>query len=160
LETIGERAFYGSGLKQVNYKGTMEEWIEVEKGEQWLDSTETTKVHCSDGILDVVDVKKNASAEELHNLGCKYFRGNGEKTDPNDLVAAELFTKAAEQGDEKSKVALKQLQQMVHEESATNNIIEDVFKSTMSETKNAFKSSVNETKEAFKKAFGGLFGKK
>ena len=98
VKTIGNYAFKGSGLKQVNYKGKMEEWIEVEKCKVWLDSTETTKVHCSDGILDVVDVKENASADELYNLGRKYFRGNGEKTDPNDLVAAELFIRAAKKG--------------------------------------------------------------
>lgn len=51
VKTIGKNAFECRGLKKIRYDGTMEEWIEVEKGEQWLTSTKTTKVYFSDGIL-------------------------------------------------------------------------------------------------------------
>lgn len=53
LSKIGSNAFHGcSGLTDIYYKGTIEQWNKIEKGENWNIYANEFKVHCSDGEIN------------------------------------------------------------------------------------------------------------
>lgn len=54
LTEIGANVFDGCfDLYTVNYKGTMEQWNEIELNENWRGSSPFTVVHCSDGDVEL-----------------------------------------------------------------------------------------------------------
>ena len=52
-DSIGEKAFANTKLSIIEYDGETFNWIGVTKGADWIDSTATVTVHCTDG--DVVE---------------------------------------------------------------------------------------------------------
>ena len=54
VTSIGEDAFYGcDSLSNIVYKGTMEQWNNIEKGNSWHYMVSATKVICSDGYVSI-----------------------------------------------------------------------------------------------------------
>ncbi len=45
--------FYCTNLSRIEYKGTMEEWENIHKGEDYLTATKVTEIICSDGTVPV-----------------------------------------------------------------------------------------------------------
>ena len=53
VKTIPAYAFYGfSGLKRINYQGTIDQWNAISKGYHWDQSTGSYKIYCTDGDIN------------------------------------------------------------------------------------------------------------
>ncbi len=52
LKSIGNSAFVGSGLKNIEYVGSKSDWVNVEKGTVCLDKDVTVEVGCADGVIE------------------------------------------------------------------------------------------------------------
>lgn len=54
LEELGIVAFYNPyWLERINYGGTMEQWLAIEKHDKWVYGTEKFVIVCTDGVLDI-----------------------------------------------------------------------------------------------------------
>ena len=54
VTSIGDYAFYDcSSLKIIMFEGTVAQWNEITKGEDWAYNVPATKVTCSDGTVDI-----------------------------------------------------------------------------------------------------------
>lgn len=54
LEYLGNYAFVTPyRLERINYGGTMEQWLAIEKQKGWVSGTEKFVIVCTDGVLDV-----------------------------------------------------------------------------------------------------------
>ena len=52
VTNIGDRAFsWCYALRNITFKGTVEQWNAIEKGEEWNDNVPATEVICSDGTV-------------------------------------------------------------------------------------------------------------
>lgn len=45
--------FYCTSFSRIEFKGTMEEWKNIPKGEDYLADTKVTEIICSDGTVPV-----------------------------------------------------------------------------------------------------------
>lgn len=53
VSAIGDNAFNGcSALNIINYEGTVEQWVSIEKGSNWNKGVPATMVHCSNGDVE------------------------------------------------------------------------------------------------------------
>lgn len=52
LKTVGNGVFIGSGLSEVYYGGSKNDWENVTKGIECLSKNVTVKVNCTDGVLE------------------------------------------------------------------------------------------------------------
>jgi len=53
LKVLGRGAFRGSYIEKINYGGTVDEWLAIEKDEKWFGSDSKFVIVCSNGTLDV-----------------------------------------------------------------------------------------------------------
>ncbi len=54
LEELGIVAFYNPyWLERINYGGTVEQWLAIEKHDKWVYGTEKFVIVCTDGVLDI-----------------------------------------------------------------------------------------------------------
>ena len=54
LKYLGSSSFSRPySLERINYGGTMEQWLAIEKQERWVSGTEKFVIVCTDGVLDV-----------------------------------------------------------------------------------------------------------
>lgn len=54
VTSIGEKAFYGcNSLTMLNYNGTIEQWIQMNKDNDWNFSSSITSIKCSDGTINL-----------------------------------------------------------------------------------------------------------
>ncbi|MBR2646726.1 MAG: leucine-rich repeat domain-containing protein [Clostridia bacterium] len=54
VTSIGDYAFFGcTGLTSIEFKGTVEQWNAMEKGDAWKLSVPATKVVCSNGEVAI-----------------------------------------------------------------------------------------------------------
>ena len=54
VTAIGRYAFYYcSSLNSITFEGTIEQWNNVTKGNNWNDGVPTTVVHCTDGDVEI-----------------------------------------------------------------------------------------------------------
>ena len=52
--SIGEGAFSGcSELDSIEFEGTIEQWLSIEKGYYWMEEVPVMTVSCSDGEADL-----------------------------------------------------------------------------------------------------------
>ncbi len=53
LKVLGKQALNSSSIEKINYGGTVEEWLAIEKDENWFTPYCSFVIVCSDGTLDI-----------------------------------------------------------------------------------------------------------